>query len=52
MANGVLIAQAGGTPADRPHPVDPSRPKYLGIVTLGFENERLVEKSGRVITFD
>lgn len=52
LAGGVLVAQAGGTPADRPNPVDPSRPKFLGIVTLEFENDRLAEKSGRVLTFD
>lgn len=49
--NGVLIGQAGGTPADRPLSVDPTRPKYLGIATLVFENERLVRKEGRVLTF-
>lgn len=50
-ANGVLIAQAGGTGADRRNPVDPDRPKYLGIVTLTLENSRIVGKSGRVVTF-
>jgi hypothetical protein len=50
-ANGTLIAQAGGTAADRPNPVDPSRPKYLGIVTLTLENDRIVAKRGRVLTF-
>lgn len=51
MADDVLIAQAGGPPADKSAIVDPSIPKYLGIITLEFENERLVGKKGRVITF-
>ena len=46
-----LIAQAGGTAANSAAPVQPERPKYLGVITLVFENDRLVQKSGRVLTF-
>ncbi|MEX0684782.1 MAG: metallophosphoesterase [Balneolales bacterium] len=48
--NGVLIAHAGGPPAR--HQVDPEWPKYLGIVKLVLMNGEVIEKSGRVITFD
>jgi 2',3'-cyclic-nucleotide 2'-phosphodiesterase (5'-nucleotidase family) len=51
LVNGVLVAQAGGTAADRPNPVDPERPKYLGKVTLTLENGRVVEKRGEVVAF-
>jgi hypothetical protein len=47
--NGVLIAQAAGTPSDSP--VHPDRPKYLGKVVVVLENERVVEKHGQVFTF-
>lgn len=50
-ANGTLIAQAGGTAADRPKPVDPQRPKFLGIVTLELDNDRIIRKAGKVLTF-
>ncbi len=51
ITNGVLIAQAGGTASRRKNSVDPRRPKFLGIVTLTLDNDRIVEKSGRVISF-
>jgi hypothetical protein len=47
--NGVLIAQAAGTPSDTP--VHPDRPKYLGKVVVVLENEQVVEKHGQVFTF-
>jgi len=48
---GTLIAQAGGTAANSAAPVQPDLPKYLGVVTLVFENETIVLKSGRVLVF-
>jgi hypothetical protein len=48
MVNGVLIAQAGGPPPL--HQIDPNWPKYLGKVKVVFENDVIIEKSGRVIT--
>ncbi len=51
VVGGVLVAQAGGTAADRPNPVDPARPRYLGKVVLVLENGAVVEKRGRVFTF-
>jgi hypothetical protein len=47
--NGVLIAQAAGTPSDTP--VHPDRPKFLGKVVVVLENEQVVEKHGHVFTF-
>lgn len=47
--NGVLIAQAAGTGSGSP--AHPDRPKYLGQVTVIFENDQVVEKSGQVFTF-
>jgi hypothetical protein len=51
LVNGVLIAQAGGTPPYRSNPVDPQRPKYLGKIIIKMENERVVTKEGMVLTF-
>jgi 5'-nucleotidase / UDP-sugar diphosphatase len=67
LVNGVLIAQAGGTAANRPNSllgkvhaiihgrsirnVDPQRPKYLGQIKIEMENERVVHKEGIVRTF-
>ncbi len=48
--NGVLIAMAGGPPEQ--HRQDPGWPKRLGIVTILFENDRIVEKSARIVTFE
>lgn len=48
IVNGVLIAQAGGSP----HSVDPELPKYLGKIRIVMENDRVIRMSGRVITFD
>lgn len=47
--NGVLIAQAAGTPSTTP--AHPDRPKYLGQVELVLENEQVVEKRGQVFSF-
>ncbi len=49
LVNGVLVAQAAGTPSSTP--VHPDRPKYLGKVVLVLEDGKVVEKRGRVFTF-
>mgnify|MGYP005842906959 CR=1 FL=1 len=48
VVNGVLIAQAGG----HPHPIEPDRPKYLGVVRIVMENDHVAEKTGEVYQFD
>ncbi len=49
LVNGVLVAQAAGTPSGGG--VHPERPKYLGKVVLVLEDGKVVEKRGRVFTF-
>ncbi|MDY0170214.1 MAG: PQQ-binding-like beta-propeller repeat protein [Thermoguttaceae bacterium] len=49
LVNGVLIAQAGGTPSTTP--AHPDRPKYLGEIVLVLEDGKVVEKRGHVHTF-
>lgn len=48
--NGVLIGMAGGPP--RQHQQDPDWPKYLGKIEIKFQNDRIVEKTARVMTFE
>ncbi len=48
LVNGVLVAQAAGTPSGGG--VEPDRPKYLGKVVLVLEDGKVVEKRGRVYT--
>ena len=49
FVEGVLIGMAGGPPAR--HQVDSEWPKYLGKIKITFENDRIVEKTARVMTF-
>ncbi len=46
--NGVLVAQAGGGG----HHLDPEKPNWLGIIKVEFENDRIIEKNGHVITIE
>lgn len=48
MVNGVLVAQAAGGG----HFYDPERPKWLGKIKVVMENDRVVEKWGRVVMID
>ncbi len=49
LVNGVLLAMAGGPPAR--HQVVEGWPKYLGKIKVTFENDRIVDKTARVLTF-
>ncbi len=51
LINDVLVAMAGGPPSGHRHAADPEWPKYLGKVTLTFENDRLADKKARLMTF-
>ena len=50
--NGVLVTMAGGPPPGHRHQVNPEWPKYLGKIKIIFENERIIEKTARVMTFE
>lgn len=45
MVNGVLVAQAGGAG----HQISPTNPKFIGVVEIELENDRVVKKVGSVM---
>ncbi len=50
--NGVLVTMAGGPPPGHQHQVNPEWPKYLGKIRVIFENDRIIDKTARVMTFE